>query len=139
MMNVMLLIKKSTVLIFIIFLSMLAGCGSDDKKEESNQPKVIEGKILEIMNENEILLEISKERGGYKKGDIVTVYYRDFYLEEYIGDEVIRTLSAPKLGDEVSLAFLPQDVNQTNENDYINAKEINKYIIIDNQYTDAIN
>ena len=67
--------------------------------ESAAHMKIIEGKIVNIKDENVILLEITKERGGYSIGDNVEVEFEK-YLEENNNTPVV-----PNVGDVVGIQF----------------------------------
>lgn len=88
---------------------------SDEKAKENEYMKVIEGKIVEVVDDNTILLEITKERGGVCVGDNVKVRFEK-YLEENV-------VAVPNVGDVVGVQFLELE----KEEDLIVVKEVYKH------------
>ncbi len=121
--------KKLLLLLVAISLLALVGCGSDKDEKggvgNSPHPNVITGKIIEIKDNNTILLQITKERGGYKVDDKVLIKYDRFKIIKSDGG---RTLGNPSLNDEVSTHFWPDELKKKDGYDYIEVDPLEKYI-----------
>ena len=76
--------KKLLAFLSVVFL--LAGVGCNSNKKDSSSTKnsahrnLITGKIIEIKDNNTILIQITKERGGYKVDDKVLIKYDRFKI-----------------------------------------------------------
>ncbi len=125
--------KKLLAFLSVILLLVCVGCNSG--KQDSSSPKdsthmnVIEGKIIEIKDDNTILLEIKKERGGYKIGDKVLIHYKEFGFDNGQVTDNNQNIIIPSLQDEVGTQFPPNDdIKQKDGYDYIEVLKVYKPI-----------
>lgn len=125
--------KRIMFIVVIAFcLAMASGCKAAyrqteqiDLYEGGVHMNCIEGKIMELKDENEILLEITKERGGYQKGDRVLVKYNDVsVINTKTGD---KTSGSLQIDDEVGVGFWPEKVKQKDGYDYITVDSVSKH------------
>ena len=126
--------KKLLALLSVVLLLVCVGCNSDKNDSSSTKSSahrnLITGKIIEIKDSDTILLQITEERGEYKKDDKVLIHYREFITEDGRAPDRNQTVSKPSLQDEVDISFWPADVKQKDEYDYIEVltvcKQLNK-------------
>ena len=121
---------KKLLLSFLLVVSILsfAGCGSNSNGTTCPHMNFIEGKILEIKDSNTILLEITKEREGYKIEDKVLINYEEFVLVDLKDPDGNQTIITPTINDVVATQFWPDDVKQKDGYDFISVRQVEKYI-----------
>jgi uncharacterized OB-fold protein len=93
--------------------------------EGAVQMKVIEGKIVELLGDNIILLEITKERGGFCVGDNVKVEYEKCFEENINSNTSNNNAILPNIGDVVGLQFSGLETD---------GEEVEKIIVVENIY-----
>ncbi len=124
--------KKLLAFLSVVFLLVCVGCNSDKKDSSdtghSAHMNVITGKIIEIKDNNTILLQITKERGGYKVDDKILIKYEKIYEINGNDPDGKQTEITPVLNDEVSTQFWPDEVNKKDGYDYIQVRSVNKHI-----------
>lgn len=111
----------------IVFIMMTGGC----QKEETSgthRPSV-EGKVIEIREDNEILIEITAERDEYKKGDNVLLGYSNYYWTDPYDPEGYQHKDVPKINDLVITGYWKEEVEKKDGYDYIPGRSILKYFI----------
>ncbi len=128
-----------SVLLFLFICIFIIGCSKDDNNSEKDTKEdpaldyyayVITGKVVENKNNNIVLLEITKERGGYKKGDMIYVKYENIALYSLDESEITdyenfyTFLSCeeynPKIGVELSAQYAhPNDISKMDGYDYL--------------------
>lgn len=117
--------KILIVLMVAISLFAITGCNSDKSKPDKNaHPNVITGRIIEIKDSNTILIQITKERGGFKVDDKVLIKYRSFEIVKSDGQNIA---GSPALNDEVSTHYWPEDLNKKDEYNYIEIDLVQKF------------
>jgi hypothetical protein len=121
--------KRILINIIIILFLLLAGCGNnkDDISNKDQNFKCIQGKIIEVREKNEILIEITKERGGYEKEDKVLIGYTEYYWIDPKNATEEKQIVAPKVNDEVGIRYQEKDVKEKDGYDYIPYKSVEKY------------
>ena len=121
--------KKLLALLSVVFLLACVGCNSDKKDSSSNNNSahrnLITGKIIEIKDNNTLLIQITKERGGYKVEDKVLIKYNEFKVHRAEED---MTTGTPAINDEVSTGFWSKDVTKKDGYDYIEVNSVSKLI-----------
>ncbi len=121
--------KFLLLLMAVISLFALVGCGSDKDEKgvsgDSQSRKIITGKIIEIKNNNTLLIQITKERGGYKVEDKVLIKYNEFKVHRAEED---MTTGTPAINDEVSTGFWSKDITKKDGYDYIEVNSVSKLI-----------
>ena len=121
--------KKLLALLTVVFLLVCVGCNSDKKDSSSNNNSahrnLITGKIIEIKDNNTLLIQITKERGGYKVEDKVLIKYNEFKVHRAEED---MTTGTPAINDEVSTGFWSKDVTKKDGYDYIEVNSVSKLI-----------
>ena len=121
--------KKIIIVLLFCGLLMIAACNSrEDNSDTCVHMNVITGKIIEIKNENLILLEITKERGGYKIGERVLIKYDEFCLEHYNNSDEDISIGEPNLQDEIGVQFWDEQVKQDEEYDLIEVRQVFKSV-----------
>ena len=98
-------------------------CSSCSDKKDNNYDyhlDVYVGKVIEIVDDNTILLQITQERGGYKVDDKVYVHYDK--AEVCLDSDTLKTLNSnykPVIGDEFNIQSFPeQDYSKIDGYDY---------------------
>ncbi len=123
--------KKLLAFLSVVFLLVCVGCNLDKKdsssSKDSTHMNVIEGKIIEIKDNNTILLQITEERGGYKVDDKVLLKYREIYKIDGNDPDANKIPIMPTLNDEVGTQFWPKDVTKKDGYDYIEVNSVSKY------------
>ncbi len=125
--------KKLLAFLSVVFLLVCVGCNSDKNDSSSTKDgahmNVITGKIIEIKDNNTILLQITKERGGYKIGDKVLINYKEFGFDNSQVTDSSKPVITPSLQDEVGTQFPPNDdIKQKDGYDYIEVLKVYKPI-----------
>ena len=88
-------------------------------KEHSNY---IAGKVVEIKDNNSVIVEVTKERGGYKVGEKVCIKYKQvLYMIDISEDGNTAIL---KMGDEISVEAWYYEIEQNEDMDIIEVKDI---------------
>lgn len=122
--------KNWLFLLVSALLVILVGCGDNNKKEDKfvndAHAYVITGKVIEIREDNVLLLEITKERGGYKKEDKVLVKYEELHVADHESPDASYTVEEPKLDDEIGVQFFTVDDSGKYEYDCIDVTTIYK-------------
>ena len=100
------------------------GCKKEEPSIGTYRPS-IEGKVIDIREDNEILIEVTEESEGYKKGDNVLLEYSKYYwADPYYGysyeDE-------PKINDLVVTGYWEHEVEKKDGYDYIPKRSILKF------------
>ena len=105
---------------------------SDIQDKENNETvshmNVIEGKVVEVIDKNIILLEITKERGGYSIGDNVKVEYEKYIEENENSDISTDNSIVPDVDDIVGVQFSESEKDGEEEMDLIVVGEVYKYV-----------
>lgn len=125
--------KKLLAFLSVVFLLACVGCNLDKNDSSSTKSSahmnVITGKIIEIKDNNTILLQITKERGGYKIGDKVLINYKEFGFDNGQVTDNNQNIIIPSLQDEVGTQFPPNDdIKQKDGYDYIEVLKVYKPI-----------
>ena len=120
--------KISLIFLFCSFVMIISCNNKEDNIDTGVHMNVITGKIIEIKNENLILLEITKERGGYKIGEKVLIKYKEFCLEHYNDSDEDTSIGEPNLQDEVGVQFWDEQVKQDEEYDLIEVSKVYKAV-----------
>ena len=71
-----------------------------DENVKQKTTNVMTGKITEVISDNEIFIEITKERGNLFLGDIVKVQCEAVLIDE------LNILEVPQSGDVISLLYV---------------------------------
>ena len=128
-----------SVFLFAFICIFIIGCSKDDNNSDKNTKAdptldyhayVITGKVVENKENNIVLLEITKERGAYKKGDMIYVKYENIALysldESKITDyENFYTFLSceeynPNIGVELSVQYADSnDISKMDGYDYL--------------------
>ena len=123
------IIKKLVCVLLLtsILLVVMTGCNNQDQIADRHM-NIIEGKVVEIRDGNVLLLETTKERHGYKKGDKVLVHYGTTYKVDPHNLEAGATLYSPIINDIIGVQYWPEEVTQKDGYDLIEGSEVTKYI-----------
>lgn len=120
------------VLVLVLVLTIfLTACTSDKQKNKEMDGGVhmnhITGKVIEIKEDNRVLIEITKERGGYKIDDRVVLVYDKYLVYDTESPDAESEEIIPSIGDEVSAQFWDTDVTHNEDYDYIKVIEAALY------------
>ena len=100
-----LILKK--IIVFLVFIIVLFSACSDDTVYDGHLD-VFVGKVIERVDKNILLLQITEERGGYKVDDKVYVQYDE--AQTYYESDVLEPVDpdyAPVIGDECAVQADP--------------------------------
>ena len=109
-----------------------------DENVKQKTTNVMTGKITEVISDNEIFIEITKERGNLFLGDIVKVQCEAVLIDE------LNILDVPQSGDVISLLYVEDDLKEEDTNGLqysLSAKKVYKHIsdnIVEIQITEII-
>ena len=117
---------KKIYLIGVIILVLMAGGCKKEQTTDRAYKSSIEGKVIEIREDNEILIEITAERGGYKKGDNVLLGYSNYYWTDPYSSVGYSHEEVPKLNDLVATSYWEHEVEKKDGYDYIPERSILK-------------
>ena len=136
-------------LLMILSISILLICCSCSKDFTQSDDEItiggddylyyFNGKIIKIIDENTVLVQVTKECGDYNVNDKVYVHYKEAFVRDKACEFVCRETDSdiiedykPIIGDEISMQYFPEENSQTlNDFDYIeNAGPIYKYVIV---------
>lgn len=97
--------KKRIFLELVLVLTIfLTACTSDKQKNKEMDGGVhmnhITGKVIEIKEDNRVLIEITKERGGYKIDDRVVLVYDKYLVYDTESPDAESEEIIPSIGDE---------------------------------------
>ena len=120
--------RKILLVLAIITMFTITGCSSNDLLIDDEGMSVTEGKILEVREGNVLFLEISKERGEYRKEDRILVHYNKGEAVDLDNLEAGTSLYVPKVKDIVSLQYWPEDVTKIDGYDYVECMHVTNYI-----------
>ena len=110
-----------------VLISVLSGCKQQELKDTNIHKEFISGKIMEIRENNEILIETTEANSGYKKGEFILVEYSEFRCSRPDGIDLDENADIPKLNDMVSLSCWKEEIS-----------EKDGYIFIPNQQVEKI-
>lgn len=98
-------------------------------------PSGIDGNVIEVIDKNSILVEVTSTEDGFDKGDKVVVkYHRGLWMNyENMGEIIPAEIF---VGDTVSVQFWEDDVSQGEEHKIISVDSIEKYTDKDENYRD---
>lgn len=117
--------KKIYLIGIIILVLMAGGCKKEQTTGRAYKPS-IEGKVIEIREDNEILIEITAERERYKKGDNVLLGYSKYYWTDAYTTVGYSHEDVPKLNDLVVTSYWEHEVEKKDGYDYIPERSILK-------------
>lgn len=119
--------KKIYVMIGAILLIMsIEGCKKDTDTIGTHKPS-ISGKVIEVREDNEILVEITTDLDEYKKGDIILVGYSEYYWTDPEDPDAKKHAGVPKLNDEIGMGYWPHEVKEKDGYDYIPSSSVVKF------------
>lgn len=130
--------KKIISIFIILSVSLICvGCDSGNGKVTGSHLDIITGIINEIKEDGTLLVEISKDRGGYEKGEIVLIKYNkveayNTYLPDTVEDRSYPNYEL-KLKDEISTPV--KSVKEKDGYDYIETESVSLevYIPVDSE------
>ena len=123
---------KKRIILFIVItitLGIIAALVYQNSKEESRfsvyRPSHIDGKVVEIINEKKVLIEITGDRDGFNEGDKVMVDYKIglWRNPDDLGEPIPAEIF---VGDTIGVQFWGDDVSQEGEYEMITINSITK-------------
>lgn len=124
------------VLIAIVGISLFFIFGDkEESRFRKDGPSGIDGNVIEVIDKESILVEVTSDGDGFDNGDKVIVkYHRGLWMNYEDMGEIIpaKILS----GDKVSVQFWGDDVSQGEEYEIISVDSIHKYTDKDENYKD---
>ncbi len=117
--------KKIYFLIGVIVLIMMTGGCQKEETSGTHKPS-IEGKVIEIRENNEILIEITVECENFEKGDKVLLGYTKYYWPDWYDPDGYEHKVAPRLNDIVSTGYWEKEIEEKDGYDYIPGRSILK-------------
>lgn len=118
--------KKIYFLIGVIILVLMTGGCKKEPTIGRAHKSDIEGKVIEIREDNEILIEITAEGDEYKKGDNVLLGYSKYYWTDPYTTVGYSHEDVPKLNDLVATSYWEHEVEKKDGYDYIPERSILK-------------
>ncbi len=118
--------KKIYMFIMFIIILMSAGCKNNELKDTCVHKESIRGKIIEIRENNEILIEITQKNNDYNEGDIVLAGYSKYYQTNPAVLSAKGSEAVPELNDMVSVSYWKHDVSEKDGYDYIPNQQVAK-------------
>ena len=112
----------------LLYVYKIQGNDSATDSKENNQyvtNNIMTGKIVEIIGDNEIFVEITKERGKLFLGDLVRVKYEIMLLDE------LNIPDNPQIGDVISVIYTENDLQEESSDDLqyvMETKEVYKHV-----------
>lgn len=117
--------KKIYLIGVIILIIMAGGCEEEKSTTDTHRPSV-EGKVIEIREDNEILIEVTIEGENFKKGDKVLLGYRQYYWPDWYDPDGYEHKVAPRLNDIVTTGYWEHEIEEKDGYDYIPGRSILK-------------
>lgn len=97
--------------------------------EDSKGVRIVSGDIIEVQDQNTVLINITRERGGYRVGDKVILHYDTVGVynttDQSKGTRNRDPDYQPVIGDYVYARV--ESVEKQKEYDYLTTKELTKY------------
>lgn len=118
--------RKIYLIGVIILMILTTGCTKDSVSSGAHK-ECIAGKIIEVRDNNEILIEITEERGGYKKEDIVLIGYYEYIWRDPEDPDANTHYDTPRLNDYVSVGYWSYEVEEKDGYDYIPKQQVEKF------------
>lgn len=123
---------KKILILLIISLMLFSGCAKDNETLSSesmiisSHMNIIEGKVIEINDNKNIIIEITKERGGYSIGNKLSISYFDYSISEFFPDKdpIVKHNQKLELDANISVQFFPQEVTKKDGLDHITTETI---------------
>ena len=117
--------KKIYLIGVIIFMLITGGCKKEEVTSRTHMPS-IEGKVIEIREKNEILIEITVEVENFKKGDKVLLGYSKYYWPDWYAIDGYEHKVTPRLNDTVATSYWEEEIEEKDGYDYIPGRSILK-------------
>ena len=123
---------KKNIIMLIISLILFSGCAKDNETLSSksmiisSHMNIIEGKVIEINDNKNIIIEITKERGGYSIGNKLSISYLDYSISEFFSDKdpIVMHNQKLELNANISVQFFPEEVINKDGLDHITTEII---------------
>lgn len=107
---------------------IMAGCKSENEETTDIAHKEhLDGKVIEVRDDNEILLEITEEQSGYKKGDTVLIGYTEYTWSNPEDTGGKKYNATPKINDLVVVGYWKYEVEKKEGYDYIPNQNVEKF------------
>lgn len=117
--------KKNFLIGVMVLLLLAGGCKKEEATSGTHKPS-LEGKVIDIRENNEILIEITAEGEGYKKGDNVLIGYLEYYWIDPYDPNGYSHEDLPKLNDMVAIGYWEHEIEKKDGYDYIPQRRILK-------------
>lgn len=114
------------IIIMMVYYAM-----KEEPRFSLHHPSGIDGKVIEIIDKNNILIEITGDHDGFDIGDKVVINYKRTLLHVN-NDKADKIPVVLYLGDIVSVQFWGDDVKQGDEYEVITVANITIYDFADN-------
>ena len=127
------MMMKKRIILFIVItitLGIIASLVYRNSKEEPRfsvyRPSHIDGKVVDIINEKIVLIEITDDHDGFNVGDKVVVEYKIglWRNPDDLGEKIPAEIF---VGDTIGVQFWGDDVSQEGEYEMITINSITKY------------
>lgn len=114
------MMKKIYLMILFVWMIMLAGCTNDDQSDTCPHKESVQGKIIELRDNNEILIEVIKEESGYNTEDIILIGYSEYSCKR----PKDKYDNSPKINHMVSVSFWPEEIEEKDGYAYLPDKQV---------------
>lgn len=118
--------KKVYLMAAFILMVFLAGCKNEELKDDCVHREYISGRIIEIRENNEILIEATEANSEYEKGESFLIEYSRYYCSRPEGLDLSKDVNTPKLNDMVSLSCWKEEITEKDGHIYIPNQQVEK-------------
>lgn len=118
--------KKAYLMVVLVLTLILTGCEKQELKDTNVHKEYISGKIIEIRENNEILIEATESNSGYEKGESILIGYSEYCCSKPEGLDVSENVNIPKLNDMVSISCWKEEISEKDGYIYIQNQQVEK-------------
>lgn len=108
--------KKYILFILLAMSLMIVGCNSGEETDGDVHMNVATGKVKNVVDKNNVLIEITEERGGFQIGDELQVEYKKIEIDCDDADDKDSYKSYSVQEDDiVSVQFWEKDLKKKDQ------------------------
>ena len=118
--------KKAYLMGVLVLILFITGCKKQELNDTNVHKEYISGRIIEIRENNEILIEATEVNSGYEKGESILIGYSEYCCSKPEGLDVSENVNIPKLNDMVSLSCWKEEISEKDGYVYIPNQQVEK-------------
>ena len=88
----------------------------------------IQGRVIEVRTDNEIVVEITKKQDQYNEGDVILVSYLGYYY--WVASEEVNSRrhdDTPEYNDKIEFSYFQENVGEKDGYTYISTLNVQNY------------